>query len=343
VTRYASGEHAFSVSALEGWNDERMRCDLDNLYAAAVAVRRCPRDCEDRLVFERFSVRAAILLHAEREIWEQFGSPVSEQLVRCGTGPQSKVVERLAALLILVDPEAKVFLERFYVAMARRAQWSHCLLQAEWWARAGLDRLPKGGTLLLTRAIALETLAFLTSVPAPRRTVLGQQALRQFEAQTAKVSGLWEGVRRAFEDALAVDPGRHEARLRLGRVFLRLTRIERAQACFEDVLAKGDDPDLLYLAHLFLGRIHEGNGRLTEAEKEYQAAHAIRPFSEPAAVALSHARLLIGDLEGARDILVSTLETHHRRTDIDPYKRYPMAHTSEGQAMLETLRGELIP
>jgi hypothetical protein len=41
VTRYASAEHAEAVLALKGWSDERLRCDLDNLYAAAVAVSRC--------------------------------------------------------------------------------------------------------------------------------------------------------------------------------------------------------------------------------------------------------------------------------------------------------------
>ncbi len=341
VTRYASGEHAVALADLEGWSDDRLRCDLENLQAAAVAVRRCPR-CEDKAVFERFSIRAAILLHADREISEQFGSPVSEQLVSCGMGPQAQVVERLAAMLMLVDPGAKVFLGRFYVAMTRRAHWSHCIRQAEQWASIGLKRLPRDATLLLTRGIVVETTAFLTLAPAPRTATLGPESLRQFDAQTTTLSALWDRARSAFEEALAADPDLHEARLRLGRVLFHLNRSKPGRARFEEVLARSDDPILLYLAHLFLGRIHEEDGHLEEAEREYKAALALRPFSEPASVALAHVRLLLGDPEGAREVLVSALEQFGRRSEIDPYKRYPMAHTSEGRTVLDQLRREAL-
>jgi tetratricopeptide (TPR) repeat protein len=339
VTRYASGEHDASVAALWSWDDDRLRCDLDNLQAAAMAARRCV-DCEDRLVFQRFSLRAAILLHADREIEEQFASPLSEQPATCGTGKQAFVVERLAGMLILVDPEARAFLRRFYVAIARHAQWSHCFPQAERWARTGLKRLPKDGSLLLTLGIGLETSAFLTSVPAPRTAPLGPQALRLFESQTAKLGGLWGTVRRTFEEAIAIDPKLHEARLRLGRVFWRLRRPELARACFEEVLAANSEPALDFLAHLFLGRVHEDTGRIADAEVEYRAALWLRPLSDPAAVALSHARLLQGDPGSAREVLGSVIEQLHRRTEVDPYKNYLMAHTREGRTDLAQLRGE---
>ena len=77
--------------ALEAWNEDRLRCDLDNLLAAAMAARRC-QDCEDQRVFQRFSLRSAILLHADREIKEQFAIPVSEQEAICGTGKQAQVL-----------------------------------------------------------------------------------------------------------------------------------------------------------------------------------------------------------------------------------------------------------
>jgi len=342
VTRYASGDHGAAVDVLGNWDRDRLSCDLDNLQAAAVAVRRCPKVCEDRVVFEQFSIRAAILLHADREIWEQFGPPVSEQEASCGTGRQAQVVERLAAMLLLVDPQAKVFLRRFYLGMARRAHWSHCLREAEQWARAGLKRLPKDGALLLTVGTVLDTTASLTLAPAPRTATLGPEALRQFEAQTNKRNVLWVSVRRALEDAVAADPDLHEARLRLGRVLWRLDRPDQARALLGEVLSGSDDPDLVYLAHLFLGRIHEDAGRFAEAEKEYQAALTLRPFSEPAAVAASHARLLLGDAEGAREALGSALDPSRRRPDVDPYKRYLMAHTHEGRMILDELREEVV-
>lgn len=80
---------------------------------------------------------------------------MTEQEVTCSTGPQAQTVERLASILLLVDPEAKDFLSRVDVAMTRRAQWSHCIPQAEQWARTGLKRLPKDGPLLMTLGIVL--------------------------------------------------------------------------------------------------------------------------------------------------------------------------------------------
>jgi hypothetical protein len=331
-----------AIRALGSGIADRLRCDLDNLQAAAVAVKRGGK-IEDRSVFERFPVRAAILLHADREIWDQFGPPVSEQEVACGTGPQAQVVERLAGILMLSDPEAKAFLSRFYVGMARRAHWSHCLPQAEVWARTGLKRFPKDATLLLTLGIVLDTTASLTSVPAPRTPLMGPRAVQQLEAQATKLSRLWETVQRTFDDALKADPGLDEARLRLGRVLWRLRRLQPAQACLEDVIAKSADPSLVYLAHLFLGRVREDLDQIEEAEREYGAALTLRPLSEPAAIGVSHARFLRGDPAGARDVLTAAIEQLGARTGLDPFQSYLMSHTREGQTILDELRERATP
>ena len=82
--------------------------------------------------------------------------------------------------------------------------------------------------------------------------------------------------------------------------------------------------------------------RFSQAEKEYQAALALRPFSEAAAVAISHARLMMGDTAGAREAMDQGLEQVRLRVGADPYKNYPMSHTREGQADLDALRKALI-
>ena len=116
----------------------------------------------------RFPLRAAILLHADREIQEQFSPPISEQLSRCGVGQQALMVEHLVTLLILVDPGASVFLKRFYLGMARHAQWTHCFVEAQRWAHAGLKSFPRDAPLRMALGIASETGAFFTLAPAPR-------------------------------------------------------------------------------------------------------------------------------------------------------------------------------
>lgn len=330
VSRYQSGDPAGAISALGAWNEARLECDLKTLQAAAKKAAQCTR-CPEKVAFERFSLRAALLLHGDREAQEKLRPPVSEQAPpSCGIGQHARVVERLADLLLQVDREPGDFLRRYYLGAARRAHWSHCLGTAQLWARAGLKRFPKDGPLLLTLGIAAENDAFHERAPTSRS-----------QGMSGKQRALWEEAQRTFEDALAADPELHEARLRLGRVLWRLGKSEAARACFEMLLAKDPtEASLPYLAHLFLGRLHQDEGRLAEAEKEYSAALAMRSGSEPAAVAVSYVRQLLGNPEAARDVLNRFLVYSHRRTEIDPFIGYLMAHTGTGQRILEGLRAE---
>ena len=69
-------------------------------------------------------------------------------------------------------------------------------------------------------------------------------------------------ARSFFEDAIASDDGLTLARVRLGRVQWRLGEREAGQAALEKAVERSADPQLSYLAHLFLGRVHEDSGRL---------------------------------------------------------------------------------
>ena len=330
VGRYQSANPAAAIAALAGWDEARLECDLKGLRAAASKAAKCTF-CPEKLVFERFSLRAAILLHADREANEKLRPPVSEQPPpSCEIGLHARVVERLADLLLLVDRQADDFLRRFYLGAARHAHWSHCLRTAQHWARAGLKRFPQDGPLMLTLGIAAENDAFHERAPTSRK-----------DGMSSKQRALWEDAQRAFEDALAADPKLDEAGLRLGRVLLRLGKTEAARAHFEMLVASRDpETSLLYLAHLFLGRLHQDEGRLAEAEKEYSASLRIRPASEPAAVAVSYVRQLLGRTESARDVLNRFLVYPQRRRELDPFIDYLMAHTSTGERILERLRTE---
>ncbi|HRB12586.1 MAG TPA: tetratricopeptide repeat protein, partial [Vicinamibacteria bacterium] len=129
-----------------------------------------------------------------------------------------------------------------------------------------------------------------------------------------------------------------EARLRLGRVLWRLGRPEPARAVLEQVLGKHAEAPQQYLAHLFLGRILEDRGELAAAEEHYRVALAMQPLSEIAAVAVSHARLLQGDVEGARDRLRAGLEAVRARRDFDPWMSYLLPQTPGGEAIMAELR-----
>jgi tetratricopeptide (TPR) repeat protein len=327
VDRYRSGDHAGAISALGSWQDVRLECDWKALQDAAKKAAKCVR-CPEKVAFESFSVRAALLLHADREVRENLRAPVSEQAPpSCRVGAHARAVERLADVLQAVDRGAPDFLREFYLGLARHAHWSHCLGIAQYWAHAGLARVPRDGPLLLTLGIAAENDAFHLRAPTSRS-----------QGMSGKQRDLWEDAQRTFEEALLADPELHEARLRLGRVLMRLGKIENARACFEAVAAKDAEDAVTFLARMFLGRVEQDAGRLAEAEKEYVAALELKPASQPATVAVSHVRQLQGDTEGARAVLQRFLAYAHRRTEIDPFINYLMAHTASGERLLEELR-----
>lgn len=342
VRLYASGQPASALALLGQWTPDQVRLHSEGLSDAVVSIRKCPA-CPTRLAFSRFPIRAALLLHADREIQEQFATPVSERIAQCGMGPNATILEHLAAILLLLEPKAPEFLEPLYLAMARQAQWSHCFKQSELWARAGLKRFPKDGPLLMAIGIAAETSAFFTLAPAPRALDALPSAARQRDTAAGDLRSQWEGARRAFEEAIAADPDLVEARLRLGRVRWRLGRLEAARASFETVLGRPTEPEIEYLAHLFLGRVLEDAGQWPEAEAQYRAARALQPLSETAAVALSEIRFLQGDVASARAILKEGLEAANRRTDFDPWVPYLITQTPDGERILEQLRRMVRP
>lgn len=341
VRRYASGEHEAALGLLGGWNEARVRGLADVLRKAVVTVRSCAA-CPERGRFARFPLRAAILLHGDRELAEQFAPPISEQLARCGVGRHATVLDHLTALLILVDPEAGSFLKRFYLAMARQAHWSHCFVESRTWALAGLKHYPREAPLLLEAGIADESGAFFTLMPADQTLGLTPNGIRIRDAIVRQRRELQENARRSFAEAIAATPDYAEAELRLGRVLWQMGRLEAAQPVLEGALRHAAEPPLPYLAHLFLGRVLEDRGQWAEAEGHYRAALEAQPRSEVAAVAVSHVRLLQGDNESARDLLAAGLEAVARRTGFDPWISYHVIQEPEGEKMLALLRREVM-
>jgi len=341
VRRYAAGEPESALGLLGGWDDARVRGLADTLRKAVVTVRGCAA-CPERGRFVRFPLRAAILLHGDRELAEQFVAPVSEQIARCGVGRQAPVLDHLTALLILVDPEAGLFLKRFYLAMARQVLWSHCFAESRTWARSGLRHYPRDLPLLLAAGIADESGAFFTLMPASSSPGLTPMGIRKRDALIRERLELLESARKSFAEALAADPDSPEAGLHLGRVLWRLGRLEAAQPALEGALRHAVDPPFSYLGHLFLGRVLEDREQWVEAEAHYRSALGLWPRSEVAAVALSHVRLLQGDTDSAREILGAGLDAVAGRTGFDPWISYLVIQTPEGEKVLAELRREVM-
>ena len=337
VRLYASGDRATALFQLGGWSEERVRKHNSNLSEAVVSIRKNPGG-PTRIAFTKLPLRQALLLHLDREIQAEFSLHESEQAPVCGSGLQAIAVEHLASILLLVDPDSGPFVKRAYLGMSGQAMWFHCFPEAAAWARSGLKRFPKEAPLLLAEGVAMEARAYFTMAPSPVTMGLTPSTLRKRDALNGELRFLRDRARSSFEAALSADPGLVEARLRLGRVLWRQGRLDQAKAAFETMLGQPADAPQQYLAQLFLGRVLEDRGEFVPAEEHYRIALAHQPLSEIAALAISHARFLQGDPEGARQALRSGLLAARRRMENDPWVPYMLPQTPEGEAILAELR-----
>jgi tetratricopeptide (TPR) repeat protein len=145
-----------------------------------------------------------------------------------------------------------------------------------------------------------------------------------------------EAAGKALRDALALDPGLQEARLRLGKLLLDEGRATEAEALLAEVDERGADDRQRYLARLFLGRVAERLGRPEEATRLYGRALDAWPDSQAARLAL--ARLLEGSAgPAAPPLLVGGTLAASRRPDRaeDPWWFYPFGPLELARAALE--------
>ena len=112
--------------------------------------------------------------------------------------------------------------------------------------------------------------------------------------------------RRAFEEAVALDPNHEDALAGLGEVLLKFGARARAVACFERILSLGfrDDHDLM----LQLGRALFREGVLGQARRFFEVAISAHPDSAEAAACVGYAAHRLGDEGGALSWLRRALE-----------------------------------
>lgn len=89
VRRYAAGERAEAVAELGRWMEKDLARELERLRAWARRAGQCA-DCEEKYTFAHFPLRAAVLLHTDREELERRSrSPADEASPPCGIGPHA--------------------------------------------------------------------------------------------------------------------------------------------------------------------------------------------------------------------------------------------------------------
>ena len=333
VRRYARGERVAAVAALGAWTERDLAGQVAAVEDAARIVERCPH-CPSLL--DGLPLRAAVMLHWDRDLGERPAPPAGdvEQGRRC-PGPTAALAERLARVLSR-DVAAVGFAARFFRMVVMSCQWDACFADAEHWANGAIQLFPRDAELLLARGSAREELA---TIGWPSATAMPEFA--DPAAADAAVRREWfEKARRDLADALEIDPGLELARLRLARVLWRLGEPVPAGRHLEAALPSPATVDHLYLAHLFLGRIHQDDGRLEAAIAEYRLAAALHPTAPSAGTALSSALFLAGDQDAARDALRQGLGVPGRRPERDPLWDYLVLNAAGLDDLREALRGE---
>ncbi|HEV7499999.1 MAG TPA: tetratricopeptide repeat protein [Vicinamibacteria bacterium] len=344
LVRYHRGERLEATSALLQWSDH----DLEAMFAMVEALVLKAEDCvtcpnllgdlapRDRVPNEALelplaaAVRAAIMLHAEADGAQRAGAgPVGVEQQRACPGRLANWAGRYAVLLAR-SPATRDFSRRFFVAMTQGCQWDACFDEAESWARRGLKQFPDDAQLLLD----------LGSVIEEKATVGASLAGAAHEGDAAGLQDEFRKAQRELTQAVSRDPNLVLAKVRLGRVLWRLGQTALAQKTLQEAITSARSPRPAYLAHLFLGQVYEDAHRLDQAAAEYRRALEIDPRAQAAAVALSHALLLAGDVEGSRRVLAGGLASAPRRSTPDVYWDYLVANAVDHAELFEALLRE---
>ena len=124
-----------------------------------------------------------------------------------------------------------------------------------------------------------------------------------------------------YRHARTLDPQMLEARLRLGRVLFLQRDMESARQELQAVASSAAPAQLAYLAHLFLGALHEFRNAMAEARREYEAALLLGPAHQTPYIALSFLERMSGRPTRSSELL-ETLAALPKPAPADPWWDY---------------------
>jgi tetratricopeptide (TPR) repeat protein len=142
-----------------------------------------------------------------------------------------------------------------------------------------------------------------------------------------------------FEQALRIDLGLVEARIRLARIKGGWGRHEEAAADLRLCVGQPLAPLLEYEARLLLGREDEALGRREEARDAFARASALYPGAQSPRLALSQMARDDGDRAGA----IAALDFLGGRRDLDPWWTLTRAHVPGVDELFAEMRRKLAP
>jgi tetratricopeptide (TPR) repeat protein len=338
VAQYVKGDRNDALARIGAWTAGDLNTVVKSVEDLANAASKC-RDCEAGQRFASLPLKAAILLHAQRDRADRVSrAREREGPPDCSATTLGRASERLINLEAS-QPGGPTFVARISVAMSVDFRSLLCFLAAVRWAEFGLRTAPGDASLFMAQGIAKETMATTGyTEPNPTGTFEGRGRVDvNMKWNEVDRTRTMNGARESFEKALAIDPDQEEANLRRGRVLWRLGRTLEAEEPLRRA-RHGQETAIVYLAHLFLGQCLEDREDRGGAQAEYEAALRLRPDSQAGAIALAHILVLRGDADGARNALQPVLRLAGARKTLDPFWIYLLGAPDLPEALFEGIR-----
>ena len=299
LEKYRVGDDR-SIDQLLEWDRKRL---LKVIAAAQTPIDPFQHWTEGR-------IKVAVMLHTDAAL----------RLLPLETDGFSFQNEVATRVLQFGGDALRSFARSWYTAVSRSLRDRAQLFLAEAVLERARRNVPDDGAILYESGALQEQIATYSALITVTVTELPRSRIPGGPLQTSD-SGTDLGVyrqeqRRALDAAarwlgqsLKADPTSQLAQLHFGRVQVLRGHDGEGARFLRPLADTATDPDISYLATMFLAAMQQRHGRLADAETLYRAAAEKYPASQAAHVALSELLQTLGRGEEARSVLLRLLAT----------------------------------
>jgi Tetratricopeptide repeat len=238
---------------------------------------------------------------------------------------------RFAAESITPDPRADPFVRDWYRATIALGQGTESFDAAQ--LRHGLGLFPRDPQLLFLAGCEREAFA------SPLFQAFARSLRSSFmRVPFGSVDNELEAAERYYRQALEVDAGFGDARVRLGRVVgLRGRHAEGAETLQRALEGQLDAP-MEYLAVLFLGAAQESLGQLEAARDAFRRAAELTPGARVPYLSLARVARELGDVPTMEESLKRALGPPSEDAEADPWWMYRGVQGRQAEEQLNRVR-----
>ncbi len=195
-----------------------------------------------------------------------------------------------------------------------------------WHVDRSVQLFPRDAETLFLAACAREMFSGPQIQSVLASTTLSRDLFNFIGAEGAEL----RTAERLFRESLEHDPGRAEARIRLGRVLGRRGRHQEAIAELRTAMTGTKNRLLLYYGNMFLGAEADALGLTDEARQAFERAGELYPRAQSPRLALSSLMARAGDRADALSTIGPVLSRDEPQLVDDPWWSY---YTSQARAL----------